>query len=393
MKRRKLKKKFHGYTSGNTCRLIHSGREYFDQLVWIIQQAKESIHLQVYIFEGDQTGEKIADALVKAAARKVQIYLMLDGYASSSLPKAFIHRFEQNGIHFRFFDPLFKSHSFYFGRRMHHKVIVADAWYGMVGGINISDRYNDMPGQPAWLDFALYVEGTVAKDLCMLCSKTWKGFAGPPAQISCQPAGEPGIPPGKNQLVRMRRNDWVMKKSQVSGSYLEMFSHAASEVTVLSSYFLPGNLFRRRLKKAAQRGVKIRIIIAGLSDVKLSKAAERYLYGWLIRNNIDIYEYNKNVLHGKLGVCDNEWVTIGSYNVNDISFFASVELNLDVRDQDFATKVSHTLEQIIKNDCTRVTRENLAATTNILKKFTRWVSYKIFRLIFYLFTFYFRQQQ
>jgi cardiolipin synthase A/B len=391
MKRRKAKKIFHGYMQDNSCRLVHSGSDYFSLLLQLINEATQSVHLQVYIYEDDDTGKEVAAALMAAAQRNVKVYLMVDGYASGSLSKSFIKHITDGGVNFRFFDPLFKSRSFYFGRRMHHKIIVVDAARGMVGGINITNRYNDTPAHPAWLDFALYVEGQVAKEMCTLCNKTWKGFAGTPSEIVCIPDSTQQIPPDQNRLIRMRRNDWVRKKNQVSGSYLEMFSHATSHVTVLSSYFLPGNLFRRRLKKAVQRGVKVRIIIAGLSDVKLSKNAERFLYDWFIRNNIEIYEYEKNVLHGKLGTCDGEWMTIGSYNVNDISAFASIELNLDVRNKDFVTHTDQMLEQIIREDCTRVTREHLAATTNIFKKFIRWTSYKIFRGIFYLFTFYFRQ--
>ena len=394
MRARRKRKRNHGYTTGNNCHLVHSGREYFDQLLHIIGQATNSLHLQVYIFDGDETGQEITGALIAAAKRNVQVWVMADGYASGSLPKLLVQQLLDAGVHFRFFDPLLKSHSFYFGRRLHHKVVVADAFYAMVGGINISNRYNDMPDQTTWLDFALYAEGTIAKELCMMCSETWKGFSTDVAIPPCQPQAAPLYnDPQAGCTIRMRRNDWVRKKSQISHSYLEMFSQAKSHITILSSYFLPGSIFRRRLKRAARKGIRIKIIIAGLSDVKLSKNAERFLYNWLIRNNIEIYEYQKSVLHGKLAVCDNEWVTIGSYNVNDISAFASIELNLDVRNNNFATQLETSLDTIIARDCTRVTKENLSATTNIFTQFGRWASYKIFRLIFYLFTFYFRQQK
>ncbi|MBK7883366.1 MAG: hypothetical protein IPJ81_05955 [Chitinophagaceae bacterium] len=170
-------KKSHKYSPCNKVKLVRGGREYFDMLLLLINNAKESIHLQSYIYSDDETGCLIADALQAAVKRNVQVYLLADGYASQALSKEFIDGLNDAGINFKFFEPFYKSKYFYFGRRMHHKVFVADASYVLVGGINITNRYNDMPGQPAWLDFALYAEGEIAKQLCILCWKTWNDFA------------------------------------------------------------------------------------------------------------------------------------------------------------------------------------------------------------------------
>ena len=132
--------------------------------------------------------------------------------------------------------------------------------------------------------------------------------------------------------------------------------------------------------------------MAGKSDLVVAKNAERFMYDWLLRNNVAIYEYQNNILHGKIAVCDGKWMTIGSYNVNDISAYASVELNLDVKNPSFAQHIEQTLEEIIANDCTPVTTESHTRTKNILKQFFRWASYELFRLGFNLFTFYFRQK-
>jgi cardiolipin synthase len=134
------------------------------------------------------------------------------------------------------------------------------------------------------------------------------------------------------------------------------------------------------------------VVLAGLSDVPVAKYAERYIYDWLLRNKIRIYEYQGAVLHGKVAVCDKEWLTIGSYNVNNISAYASIELNLDVRSRLFAAKVEETLEEIIKDKCVEITEERFTKTTNSFKRFIRWSSYEVVKIGFYLFTFYFRQK-
>jgi cardiolipin synthase len=382
------------YTAHNNVRLVPGGREYFDLLEKLIDQAKDTIHLQVYIYDADDTGKRIAQALLSAAKRSVKVYLMADGYASKSISPSFIEELTAGGIHFRFFEPLFKGSNFYLGRRLHHKVMVVDAAIAMVGGINISNHYNDMPGKPAWLDFALLVQGDVTKDLCTLCWKTWKGYQSDYSRAPCTiPITVIALQEAEIAEVRIRRNDWVRRKKQISKSYIEMMTTAQSEIIILCSYFLPGTIMRRNIKRAVSRGVKVKVVVAGKSDLLVAKNAEKFLYDWLLRNNIEIYEYQNNILHGKIAVCDSKWVTIGSYNVNDISAYASVELNLDVNNELFAKKVEIILNNIITTNCSAITKESHIKSKNVIKQFFRWVSYELFRITFHVFTFYFQQKK
>jgi cardiolipin synthase len=382
-----------GYSSVNRVKLIRGGKPYFDLLLQMIAGAKESIHLQTYIYDDDETGIAVAEALKEATLRNVKVYLMADGYASQVMSQSFINEMRAAGIHFRFFEPLFKSKFFYFGRRLHHKMAVVDTRYALVGGINITNRYNDMPGKPAWLDYALYTEGETARELCVLCWKTWKGF---PVNMGITPCEEKQlsfeIPAAERSDVRMRRNDWVRRKNQISKTYLEMLRNSSSQVTILCSYFIPGHVIRRNMVQAVNRGVRVRVIAAGPSDVMLAKHAERWLYDWLLRKGIELYEYRKNILHGKIAVADDEWMTIGSYNINDISAYASIELNLDVRNPDFAKEVKHELEEIIANDCILISPEQHSSTKNIFVQFIRWFSYHFITVAFNLITFYFKQR-
>ncbi|MBK7376675.1 MAG: hypothetical protein IPJ02_14310 [Chitinophagaceae bacterium] len=223
--------------------LIRGGRAYFDKLLQLIGMAKESIHLQTYIYEDDETGRLVANALKEAVLRNVEVHLMADGYASQAMSKSFIADLKNAGIHFRFFETFFKSRYFYFGRRMHHKMTVVDTRYALVGGVNISNRYNDMPGQPAWLDFALFVEGEVARELCVLCWKSWKSY---PVNMGITPCEEKQVSfdflPEEQSEVRMRRNDWVRRKNQISSTYVKILRSSRSEVTILCSYFYQASL-------------------------------------------------------------------------------------------------------------------------------------------------------
>lgn len=382
------------YTYPNKVELIRAGKKYFDTMVSLIESATAFVHLQTYILEADETGHRVGEALKDAATRGVRVYVVVDGYASQNLPKSFVKSLENAGVRFKFFEPLFRSSKFYFGRRLHHKILVVDDTYSMVSGMNIADRYNDIHEKKAWLDFAVLVEGGISAQLAVLCWKTWNGYLPTGKKIRLLKKNfQFDIPEEEKCLVSMRRNDWVKNKNQISKSYLELFRDAEKEIVILCSYFIPGTAIRRSLRKSAQRGVRIRVIMTGMSDVTIAKNAERYLYAWLLRNNIDIYEYQTNVLHGKVAVSDKKWVTIGSYNINDISAFASVELNLNIRNEKFASLVYDNLQDIIENHCLHINVDAKLSRMGAYKKFISWCSYLFVRFVFYLFTFYFKQQK
>lgn len=395
MSKKRTPKILAGYTHHNKVRLVHGGRDYFSQLVQMIDNAKTTIHLQTYIYDADETGKMVAEALIRAARRKVEVFILLDGYASQELSKEFIKEWKGAGIKFRWFWPLLKSRNFYLGRRLHHKVLVADGSCGLAGGVNISNRYNDIGGNKAWLDRALYVEGQAALKLHIICRDMWekaywKKITGDKAPPS---VWLPGIIPADECMVRVRRNDWVQGKNQISLSYLEMFRNARSRITIMSSYFLPGPIFRKQMALAAKRGVSVKIIVAGVSDVRISRLAEKYMYRWLFRNNISIYEYQDTILHGKMAAYDSAWMTVGSYNVNKISAYASVELNMDVRDPGFAAGVEQEMDEIIRDHCLQITQESFLSHTSVWEKVLQMLAYETIRILFFLFTFYFKQQK
>lgn len=389
---RLLQKKTAHYSRKNHLKIVRGGREYFDLLIELINKAEKDIHLQTYIFDDDITGTRVAEALKGAAARKVQVYLLADGYASQVMTKKFIRELRDSGVKFRYFEPLLRSKNFYFGRRMHHKIFVADARFALIGGVNVSDRYNDVGDTPAWLDLAVFIEGEVAQQLCVLCWKTWKSF---PLNMGITPCEEMDIRfdhlYNPQCMVRIRRNDWVRRKNEISTTYVEMIRSARSHITILCSYFLPGQIIRKVLSEAARRGVKITVITAGPSDVRLSKWAERWLYDWMLRHQISLYEYQPTVLHAKVAVCDTRWVTIGSYNVNDISAYASIELNLDIRDKSLAEELEQRVDRIIREDCKLISKEEHVRSRNIFTQFIRWFSYRLIRFIFHSLTFYYKQ--
>lgn len=387
-----LKKALTNYTTRNTVELLRGGGDYFQRLKEFIDAAEYSVHLQVYIFDDDVTGKYIGESLMNAARRGVSVYVMLDGFASQVMAASYIDALKESGIHFRMFEPVFKSNDFYFGRRMHYKVIVVDACYCLVGGINIADRYNDLPNDPAWLDFALLAQGEVAVNLFQVCAKMWARSSAEAKKIS-RSLTVPHALENADCMIRIRKNDWVQRQSQVSASYLEMFRSAKDQIIIMSSYFLPGRTFRKSLSTAVRRGVKVKLVLAGTSDIMISKHAERYIYRWIFKNKMELYELSQGVLHAKVATSDHKFVTVGSYNVNNISAYASVEMNLDVKDEAFAVKVTRELELIIANECKLITAYDFALEFNLFQKIWQYICYQVIRFIIFLFTFYFKQKE
>jgi cardiolipin synthase len=368
-------------------RLIHGGSEYFELLLKLITEAKISIYLQTYIFDEDETGRIISEALKQASLRKVQVFLLVDGYASSKLSSEFISNLEKVGVHFRMFEPLLKSNHFYFGRRLHHKVLTVDSVYSLVGGMNISNRYNDMPGQAAWLDWAVYAEGNVSIWLTYICQSRISNNVIVKAHRLDKSAFHT-----KGERVLVKANDWVRGQNQITASYLKMISNANKSIIIMSAYFIPSNQFRKKLRLAAKRGARVQVILAGRSDIKIAKYAERFMYQRLVDNGIEIYEYQKSILHGKIATCDGDWSTVGSYNINGLSAYASIELNLEVKDSHFAAQVEQTLCTIIKSDCLPIAQHQIEQY-DFLERFRNACSYYIYRVLIFLFTFYFRRHE
>lgn len=380
------------YSFHNQPSLIKGGASYFSTLEKLIEQAEKSIQLQVYIFDEDETGLMIADKLIDARKRNVAVQVLLDGYASRNLSSAFREKLRKEGIQLRFFNPVFKSENFYFGRRLHHKIVVCDGIRALVGGINISNRYNDMPDDPAWLDWAILVEGDVAYELHKLCNLFYAKWNKKVIHLDRKEI-LPKIDTALHCPMRIRRNDWVMNLNQISASYMEMLKNAQHEIIIMSSYFIPSNFIRSSMVAAIKRGVKIRLILASTSDVGIAKYAERYLYAWALRQGIIIHEYKNNVLHGKIAVCDDRIVTIGSYNINDISALASIELNIDVEEKTFASIVKKELNTIIEKECVEINPKNYYASQQLIEQLFQWLSYRTFRVVFKLFTFYFSKKR
>jgi cardiolipin synthase len=320
--------------------------------------------------------------LTEAVRRGVKVYLLIDAFGSHEMKSQTVETIRACGIHFRTYSPLISGYHIRFGRRLHHKILVSDDKEALIGGINFDNNYHLAGKDSPWLDYAVYVSGNVCEEISIMCQRLWSGkgyFVR--RKMRMQSDAVEGLQ--RHVSVKLDQNDWLYNKKGVSRSLNNSIRHARSSVTILASYFLPGSKFRRSLKNAAKRNVKVRIILPGPSDVKIVKYATEYWYAWMLRNNIEIYEWSKTILHAKLMAVDNDWVSVGSYNINHLSHFSSIETNLEVKDTAFGNVVKIELEKII-SECNKITPDENRKRVNQFDKFIYWSSFQIIRFLFSL---------
>lgn len=364
------------YTNPQIATLVHSGEDYFSRLEKIILESTSEIHLQTYILDFDKTGKRIIEALKKAAAKNVKIHILLDGFGSFSFPEKEIENLNKIGIDIRLFSPFFSTNSLYIGRRLHHKLVVADSKIALIGGINIADKYRGTGKTIPWLDYAVEInDSKIAESLQELCRDIF--FKN---RIIRRKKFESNYENEAINSISVLQNDWLKRKNQVFKSYINKISNAQNEIIIASSYFLPGKRLINALIKASQKGVKIKLILSGISDVPMARRASCHLYTKLLRYNIELYEWKKSVLHAKVAVIDSNWTTIGSFNLNNLSSFASIEMNVAINSEEFAKDYLIHLNDIIAQ-CDKITPETLHLTYSLTSKFNNWVSYWISRAV------------
>lgn len=365
-------------THDNEISLILSGPEFFDQLIREIDEAQRYIHFQIYIFEPDKTGDGISNALIRAAQRGVKVFVVLDAFGSDDLPSSRLESWNAAGIAVRIFSPLFGRKGLAIRRRLHHKIITMDGRVAFTGGMNIGDRYKGSAGEIPWLDLMVRVLGSGVAELESVCLFYWDR-----ARRRSMPVPQPV--PGKGKAeIRVLRNDRFRGKHEIASAHKELISGSKERILILASYFLPGRSLRNALKKASARGVKITLVLPGKSDVGLASAAMHHLYPFLLKSGIEILEWNRSVFHAKWLSMDGQTILVGSFNLNHLSDFSSIETNIEVTDPLFCREAEEKIRKEVIDQCTRVSREHYLKKTGWWMRMKYQWAYLVIRFLFRL---------
>lgn len=368
----------HDYRDGHYIELLQSGESFFAACEKVIDEAMQYIHFQTYIVDDDETGRRIVNALIRAAERGVRIYFLLDAYGGTSFSKDLVKKVEDAGILFRRFSPGLITKGFQLSLRLHHKIVLADGNTALIGGMNIADRYHGKAGSKAWLDFAVILRGPECVHILLILKRLWnKAF------ISKKERSREVVHHifeyEQNIKLKVLQNNWSRNKIEILKSYRSAIKHAQFRMIIFASYFLPGRNERRLLRNASRRGVDIKIVLSAESDARVFSRATNFLYDFILRNNIRIYEYLPSNLHAKVAIVDGRWSTIGSYNMNHLSDYGSVETNVDILGEEFASGFEKLLNEILVNDCRQVTVEDYTRHKTWILRITDWFSYQMIR--------------
>lgn len=368
------------YKSGHEVRLLQTGDEFFKVVENVIDEAKSFIHFQTYILDEDETGIRIVNALIRASGRGVRTYLLLDAFGTKYLSDEFIRRIERAGILFRFFSPTLISRGYHLSLRLHSKVVLADGVTAIIGGMNFADRYRGTEKKKGWLDFAVVVKGPECVHLLDITKRLWNRPFLPRSERAREYVRNPLSFPD-NISLRVLLNNWYRNKIEILKGYRSAFRGANKRMIIFSGYFLPGRNERRLMKLASLRGVEIIIVLSAESDAPVFERATRFLYDYILRNNIKIYEYLPSNMHAKVATVDGKWCTVGSYNLNHLSDYGSVEINVAVHDEGFTGDFEEKLLSIIKNDCRQVTLEEYNRRRTAFSRLSGWTAYQIIRVL------------
>lgn len=333
------------FTCQNDVKLLKNGKETFSSIFKYIEHAENYVLLEFFIVRDDKIGQKLKHLLKKKSAQGVKIYFLYDEIGSRNLGKKYITELINAGVDIKpFFTTRGRRNRFQLNFRNHRKIVIVDGKYGFVGGHNIGDEYIGKSRKYGyWRDTHVLVEGPCVIGIQLIFASDWFWAARKNLDLcwDCHTASKgnmKALPVGTDPSHNL---DTCLL------FFLNAILSAKKRVWLASPYFVPDDSIIEALQIAALKGVDVKIILPGVPDKKIVYLASFAYFKRLFIPGIKIYRYAPGFMHQKVLVVDNEWAAVGSANLDNRSFYLNFEMNLLVRDREFAKSVSSMLEQDI----------------------------------------------
>jgi cardiolipin synthase len=354
--------------TGANANWLSTGQEIFPAMLKAIDEAQQSVCLETYIYSPGLLADRFRYALIRARQRGVQVRVLIDALGSYSLPSDFFQPLVAAGGEVRRFNPLSLNR---LGIRNHRKLLVCDGHVAFVGGFNIASEYEGDGITSGWRDLGLRIEGNLVGKLAASFDEmfgradfqhkrferlrrtiTTKVVTAQNAQLLLSGPGR-GLSPIKRSLHRDLR--------------------AARSAQIMVAYFLPSWRLRRQLSRIVRQGGRAQLILAGKSDVSVSRLAAESLYPRLLKAGIEIYEYQPQILHAKLFVID-DLVYVGSANLDPRSLYINYELMIRFRSSDMAQQAREVFQSTLGH-CQAVSLENWRKSYSVWRRLKRHWAY------------------
>lgn len=348
------------WVAGNQFELLENGEEFFPRVFNAIASARHEVMLETFIVFEDEVGQQLHAALLAAARRGVEVHVLVDGFGSPDLSAGFVGSLVEEGVRFRIFDPgrRFLGQRLNPLRRMHRKIVVVDGELGFIGGINYSADHMADFGPEAKQDYAVAVRGPIVTQMRHFTREAVLGRPGRrqqhrQPQAPCQ-ADAGSLPHAQAADAMFVTRDNHQHPSDIERHYRVALRSARHRAVIANAYFFPGYRFIREMRRAARRGVDVRLILQGRPDMPIARKAASMLYDHLLRAGVRIYEYCDRPLHGKVALVDDQWATVGSSNLDPLSLSLNLEANVIIRDRHFNAHLHRRLAHLIESSCREI---------------------------------------
>lgn len=322
---------------GNRAEILNNGDEIFAGMIAAINGAKVTVDLESYIFKNDKAGEKMAQPLIEAARRGVEVRVLVDGTGSSH-SGPLLDRMRKAGARVYVFHPIGLWSLYDIGWRTHRKILVVDGAISFTGGFCIADSWLGNARNPKeWRDMMVRVTGPVSAQMQAIFSEDWTYTTG---EILAGDKFYPRIArvgDVEAQGIKISRGD---SSSLAEILFIVAIKSAEKSIHIQNAYFVPDPQIREALIAAAKRGVDVRVMVPGRHiDMPLVRMASRFHYGELLTAGVRILEYNRTMMHQKNAIIDGMFSMIGSINLDGRSLRANAEDSLAFYDRDFGARM------------------------------------------------------
>jgi len=325
------------FTEGNEVTLVWKDRESFLGIFKAVGEAQEFICLQFYIYRDDETGKELSDILKKKAREGISVYVIYDHFGSFFTPHAFWQEMRDSGVQIRASRPFRWTMPFHYVHRDHRKLIIIDGIRAFTGGLNIANEYRGyhrLKKKTGWRDTGIFLEGPIVTRLTDEFRKSWEIWKGAPfkpvPEAKARAAGLPVLP----IFSRSARSRRTLRKLLYYS-----INTAQESIYLTTAYFIPSRRMLQILEAAVSRGVDVKLLLPGVSDVSAAYYAGRAFFSRLLRAGIEVHTFSGVILHAKTSVFDTVWSIIGSANLDFQSLRRNDEGNVGIMDRDFGEQM------------------------------------------------------
>ncbi len=372
-----LKDSMSPLSSRNAVKLLLNGENKFAEVLAALEQAREHIHIEYYIYEDDEIGNQVKDVLIRKAREGVKVRFIYDDFGSSRVRKHMADELRSAGVEaYPFYRVHFILLANRYNYRNHRKIIVIDGCTGFVGGINVSDRYINKPGrkQVYWRDTHLRIDGSAVYFLQYLFMCDWNFCSDqklhPETSYFCEPKQEDA-----DTIVQIAASGPDSDTPTILYSIIQAINLAQKEILITTPYFIPGESLLSALVIASLSGVKVKLLVPGVSDSAFVNAAAHSFYDDLLHAGVEIYRYKKGFIHSKTLVSDSKVSMIGTANMDYRSFDLNFEVNAVIYNEVFSRK----LRQVFYDDLHNA--EQIDPDTWFSRPLIRQLGEKLARLV------------